>query len=275
MVTPDYFATIGTPLRRGRVFDASDDERSTRVAVVDELFAKHFWPGEDPIGKRFKHGGDTSSGRWLTVIGVVANVKHRSLDEPGDLQEYEPFSQRTTWSNYLVVRTVAERDGLVTELRRVLMSLDPAVPLFEVRSMREAVDFSLGTRRLTSVLLAGFSVTALLLAAIGIYGVMSLGVNGRVREFGIRLALGANGGAVRGLVLRQAMWLALAGVAAGLAGAAATTRFLRTLLFGVGPLDWVTFGGVALLLTVTALIASYLPARRATRADPMLALRSE
>ncbi|MGH2897972.1 MAG: FtsX-like permease family protein, partial [Solirubrobacteraceae bacterium] len=213
--------------------------------------------------------------RWLIVIGVVANVKHARLDETGGLQVYEPFAQRTTWNNYLVVRTTAERKDLVAELRTVLRAIDPAIPLYEVRSMRAAVDGSLGVRRLTNVLLAGFAIAALLLAGIGIYGVMSLGVSGRVREFGIRLALGANAHSVRGLVLRQATVVTATGVAIGLVGAVLTTRFLRMLLFGVQPLDWVTFAAVAGLLAATALVASYVPARRATRADPMLALRSE
>ena len=275
IVTPGYFAAIGTPLKRGRVFTASDDEQSPRVAVIDELLAKHFWPGEDPIGKRITHGGDTSATRWMTVIGVVPNIKHSRLEEAGDLQVYEAFAQRPTWNNFLVVRTAGEREGIIAELRAALRSLDPAVPLYEVRSMRDAMNESLGTRRLMNSLLAGFSIAALLLAAIGIYGVMSLGVSGRVREFGIRLALGAKPQAVRALVLRQATWIALIGVVAGLAGAVATTRYLRALLFGVGPLDWITFTAVAFLLTVIALAASYLPARRATRADPMLALRAD
>ena len=274
-VTPGYFDAIGTPLVRGRVILPSDDEHAPHVAVVDELFAKHFWPGEDPIGKRFRYGGDTSSTRWITIVGVVANVKHARLDETGDLQAYQPFAQFVNWNTYLVVRTTAERAGLVSEIRRALRAVDPAVPLYDVRTMREAVDQSLGTRRLTNMLLGGFSLTALILAAIGIYGVMALGVNGRLREFGIRLALGAKPESVRGLVLRQASWMALGGVLIGLAGALATTRYLRALLFGVGPLDWLTFASVAALLAATALVASYIPARRATRADPMLALRAE
>ena len=275
LVTADYFAAIGTPLERGRLFLPSDDERAPRVAVVDELFARHFWPGEDPIGKRFKHGGDKSANPWVTVIGIVPNIKHTRLDEEGDLQVYEHFLQFTTWNNYLVVRSADDRAGLVAEMRRALKSIDPTIPLYEVRTMREAVDLSLGTRRLTNVLLEGFSLTALILAAIGIYGVMSLGVNGRLREFGIRLALGAKPAAVRALVLRQAALLALGGVTVGLSGALVTTRYLRALLFGVGPLDWITFASVAALLAATALVASYIPARRATRADPMLALRAE
>ena len=275
LVSPGYFDAIGTPLLRGRFILPSDDERAPHVAVVDELFAKHFWPGEDPIGKRFYHGGDTASTRLVTVVGVVANVKHLRLDEEGDLQVYQPFAQFVNWYSYLVVRTSADRAGLVSEIRRSMKRIDPGVPLFDVRTMRNAVDESLGTRRLTNLLLAGFSLTALILAAIGIYGVMSLGVNGRLREFGIRLALGARPATVLSLVMRQASWLALGGLLIGLAGAIATTRYLRALLFGVGTLDWLTFAVVAALLTITALVASYLPARRATRADPLWALKSE
>jgi predicted permease len=276
LVTSDYFAAMGTPLLRGRAFRSSDDERATRVAVVDDLFAKHFWPTEDPIGKRFRHGGDTSSGRWVTVIGVAPNIKHARLDEAGDLQVYENFEQRTPWGNYVVVRAPASAErGLANELRRALKALDPAIPLFDVHWMQDAVDQSLSTRRVTNILLGGFALTALLLAVVGIYGVMSLGVSGRSREFGIRLALGGQPGAVRTLVLRQAMWLALAGISGGLLGALATTRLLGSLLFGIGPLDWVAFSGAAATLTVAALVASYVPARRATRADPMMALRAE
>jgi predicted permease len=274
-VTAGYFAAMGTPLHRGRLFRASDDDRSPRVAVVDELFAKHFWPGEDPIGKRFTHGGDTTAGRWITVIGIVANVKHERLDETGDLQVYEHFAQRTTWNNYIVIRTTAEPESFVPQLRALVRKVDPAVPLYEVHSMTDAVDLSLGTRRLTNILLVSFAVTAMLLAAIGIYGVMSLGVSNRVREFGIRLALGAKPDGVRRLVLRQAATLTAIGIMVGLAGAIATTRYIRGLLFGVEPLDWITFAAVSALLAIAALTASYLPARRATRADPMLALRAE
>ncbi|HEY7396536.1 MAG TPA: ABC transporter permease, partial [Gemmatimonadaceae bacterium] len=275
IVTPGYFAAMGTPLRRGRLFRASDDDHSPRVAVVDELFANHFWPGEEAIGKRFTHAGDTTARRWITVIGVVANVKHERLDEAGDLQVYEHFAQRTTWNNYIVVRTAAEPESFVPQLRELVRRADPAVPLYEVHSMSDAVDLSLGTRRLTNIFLVSFAITGMLLAAIGIYGVMSLGVSSRVREFGIRVALGAKPDAVRRLVLRQAAVVIAIGIAVGLAGAIATTRYMRGLLFRVEPLDWTTFVVVSALLAVAALTASYLPARRATRADPMLALRAE
>lgn len=275
VVTPEYFRAIGTPLLEGRVFDKTDDTQSQRVAVVDEAFAKHFWPKENAIGKRVRYGGDTSSTRWMQVVGVVRNVKHNSLDEQTDLQIYEPFARVPTWGNYLAIRSTSAPEGLAQAIRKELGALDPALALYDVHTMQEAVRTSLSIRRLMNVLLGGFAVTALILAAIGIYGVISLSVNGRVREFGIRLALGAKPTDVSGMVLRHGMLLAAAGVGIGIAGALYLTRFLQRLLFGVGTFDWLTFGTVAVLLAGTALLASYLPARRATKADPLTALRSE
>jgi putative ABC transport system permease protein len=274
-VTPGYLAAIGTPLLRGRDFTSGDNDGSVRVAIVDETFAKHFWPSGDAIGRRFKVQGDKSTRPWFSVIGIVPNIKHARLDEPPDLQVYEPFAQSTTWVNYVIVRTAAAPEGVIAELRRQVKALDPLVPVFDVHTMSSAVDASLATRRLTNILLTAFSITALLLAAIGIYGVISIAVHGRFREFGIRAALGARGSDVRSLVIRHAVILALAGVGVGLAGAIWATRLLQGLLYGVGRFDSATFIGVAIVLTATALAASYLPARRATRADPMLALRGE
>jgi len=274
-VSPGYLAAIGTPLRRGRDFTSGDNDSSLRVAIVDEAFAKHFWPSSDAIGRRFKHQGDTTSRQWITVVGVVPNIKHSRLDEPTDIQVYEVHAQATTWVNHVVVRTRGAPEGAIAELRRQVKALDPLVPVFEVHTLSSAVDESLATRRLTNTLLTAFSIAALLLAAIGIYGVISIAVSGRIREFGIRAALGATGGNVRSLVIRHAIVLALVGVGLGLAGALWATRFLQGLLYGVGRFDLVTFIGVAVALTTTAIVASYLPARRATRADPMLALRAE
>jgi predicted permease len=274
-VSPGYLSAIGTPLLRGRDFTSGDNDGSLRVAIVDETFAKHFWPSSDAIGRRFKHPGDTTSRQWLTVVGIVPNIKHSRLDEPPDIQVYEVHAQATTWVNHVIVRTQGAPDGVISELRRQVRALDPLVPVFEVHTMSSAVDQSLATRRLTNTLLTAFSIAALLLAAIGIYGVISIAVSGRIREFGIRAALGATGGNVRSLVIRHAITLALIGVGLGLAGALWATRFLQGLLYGVGRFDLVTFIGVAVALTATAVVASYLPARRATRADPMLALRAE
>jgi putative ABC transport system permease protein len=275
IVTPGYFKAIGTPILEGRDFLESDDDRSLRVGIVDEAFAKHFWPKESTIGKRFRVGGDTSAGRWATIVGVVRNVKHNSLDEQTDLQVYEVFARQTTWNNYLVVRTPSSPEALTSRLREEIKAGDPTLPFYEVHTMQNAVRASLAIRRLMNVLLGGFALAALVLAAIGIYGVISLSVTTRVREFGIRLALGAQKADVRGLVLRHGIMLATLGVALGIAGAMYLTRFLQRLLFGVAPVDWATFSAVAAILAATALLASYLPARRATRADPVSALRSE
>lgn len=275
IVTPGYFKAMGTPLLQGRDFQESDDERALRVGVVDERFAKHFWPNDNAIGKRFRSQGDTSSGAWVTVVGVVRNVKHNSLEEQPDLQLYEAFARNTTWNNYLVVRTSAAPEMLASRIRTEIKTLDATLPFYEVHTMQSAVRASLSIRRLVNSLLSGFALTALILAAIGIYGVISLSVGARVREFGIRLALGAQTSDVRGLVLRHGMVLAGFGVAIGIAGALYLTRFLQRLLFGVTALDWITFSTVAAILATTALLASYLPARRATRADPVSALQSE
>lgn len=274
-VTPGYFRAIGSPLLEGRLFEDTDNDRSTRVGIVDETFAKHFWPNESAIGKRFRWQGNTSSIPWVAIVGVVRNVKHSRLDETPDLQVYEPFAQRSPWSNHLVVRSTSDPAGLVSQIRAEIAALDPTLPFYEVRTMTSAVSSSLGLRRLMNVLLGGFALIALLLAAIGIYGVISLGVSARVREFGIRLALGAQTADVRWQVLRHGLVLAIFGVAIGIAGSLYLTRFLQRLLFGVAPSDWITFSTVALILSATAVLASYIPARRATRYDPVSALRAE
>lgn len=274
-VSPGYFAAMGTPLVRGRLFRASDDAAAPHVAVVDETFAARYWPGLDAIGKRFRYGGDTSSARWITVVGIVPNVRHNRLDESLDLQVYEPAAQRVDWINYVVLRVTGSPTAFVPPLRRELAALDPLLPLYEVRTMSDAVRGSLGTRRLTSALLTSFAVLALVLAAIGIYGVMSVSSTAHTREFGIRLALGAQAHHVGMLVLRHGLVLAALGTAIGMLGAYMSGRVIRGLLFEVDAVDWITFAAVAGVLAITALIACWLPARRATRVDPMVALRGE
>jgi predicted permease len=274
-VTPDYFAAIGTPLRAGRTFTAGDRTGALRVAVVDESFARHFWPGEDPLGKRFRYGGDTTAGRWITVVGVVANVKHSALDETPSLQLYEPFAQRTTWNDYLVVKSGLPSADLAHTLRATLGAIDPLIPLYDVHTMQAALDRSLATRRITDTLLFVFALAALLLAAIGIYGVVSISVNARVQEFGVRLALGAQARDLLRLVLRHGAALAGVGIAIGLVGAFWLTRFLESLLFGVGRFDGLTLAAGVVVLTAAALGASLGPARRAARADVVRALKAE
>ncbi|HET7251569.1 MAG TPA: ABC transporter permease [Gemmatimonadales bacterium] len=274
-VTPQYFEAIGTPLRAGRTFTDGDRVGAPRVAVVDESFAHHFWPGDNPLGKRFHYGGDTTAGRWITVVGVVPNVKHGALDETPSLQVYEPFAQNTRWNDYLVVRSMRSPAELVPALRAKLATLDPLIPLYDVRTMQAALDHSLAARRITDVLLLVFALAALLLAAIGIYGVVSISVNARVQEFGVRLALGAQTRDLLGMVLRQGVLLAGLGVAFGLLGAFWLTRSLESLLFGVRRFDAPTLAAGVVVLTAASLGASLGPARRAARADVVRALKAE
>jgi predicted permease len=273
-VTPGYFAAMGTPVLEGRGFTASDGPSAPHVAVVDETFAKRYWShAASAIGKRIAHQGDTSATRWWTIVGVVRNVRHTALEETPSLQVYEPHAQRTVWTMYLVIRAAIEPRALVSAVRAQVAAVDPEIPLFEVHTMDEAVSRSLATRRLTNVLLGAFAGAAFVLAAIGIYGVISIGVAGRTREFGVRLALGARPAELLQLVLRQGAWLAALGIAVGLAGATWVVRFLRSLLFGVGAFDIPTFLVATGVLAAVAIGASLIPARRATRVAPAVVLR--
>jgi putative ABC transport system permease protein len=274
VVTPGYFSALGTPILAGRAFTAADEAATLPVVIVDSGLARRYWPSESPIGKRLRIQRGPGA-TWLTVVGVAATIKHAALDERADLQLYLPFAQTGAWNTYLTVRSETDPVALAASLRRAVAELDSRLPVFEVGTMDELLDRSLGTRRLTDVLLAGFALTALLLAAIGIYGVMSLNVTARLREFGIRLALGAEPRAVRNLVIRRGLRLVVIGLGAGLAAAFGLTRLLEQLLYGVEPLDPLTFGVVSLVLAGVALAACGVPAIRATRADPMTALRQE
>jgi putative ABC transport system permease protein len=275
LVTPDYFAAMGIPILSGRPFLNSDTEHSLRVAIVDEKMVRTYWPDEDPIGKRIRIGRASGGNPWLTVVGVVASVKNRDLDEDARFYLYQPFAQSSSRETYLALRATSDPEKLIPAMRQLVSELDPQLPLYEVTTMEQAVARSLVTKRLTNLLLAGFASTALLLAIVGIYGVMSLNVSSRVNEFGIRMALGAQPVDVLKLVVGQGMMLTLTGVVAGLATAFALTRLMAGLLFGVSPTDPVTFALVALLIAAAALLACYIPARRATKVDPMVALRCE
>ncbi|HEY9519391.1 MAG TPA: FtsX-like permease family protein, partial [Gemmatimonadales bacterium] len=272
--SPGYFEAIGTPILRGRGILPSDQAGAPLVAVVDETLARQYWPGGDPIGKRIRTSADTTA-PWLTIVGVVPNVKHASLRERANFEMYRSISQSPTWSPYLVLRSGGDPQSLVAELRRRVAELDPTLPVSDVHTMEGAMAESLSVARLTNALLTGFAGLALLLAVIGIYGVMSLNVNGRLSEFGVRLALGASPGNVLRMVMRQGLLLAVLGLLLGVAGAFWLTRLLGSLLFEVSPLDPVTFLTVGGLLTLAATLACYVPARRATRADPIAALRRD
>ena len=269
--TPGYFAAMGMPILKGRTFESTDTESSLPVAIVDETLARRYSPDGDLVGRRIRIGG----GPWMTIVGVVPNVKNRKLDEDPWPYLYRPYSQWVRRETMLVVRSSVDPSMLVGNVREQVAKLDPELPLANVSTIQAAMDRSLTTKRLTNWLLAGFAATALLLALTGIYGVMSLNVANRRNEFGIRLALGAQRANVLRMMLAHGFRLAVAGVGLGLLAAIALTRLLKGLLFGISASDPLTFAVVALLLVGVALLACWVPARRATKVDPLEALRYE
>jgi putative ABC transport system permease protein len=285
MVTPGHFATFGIPILRGRGFTDADRAGSGElVAVIDETMAEKFWPGEDPIGKRVTFesapGSDPENPEHLyrTVIGVVRNVRHYELENPSRIQVYVPMAQSgESWTTAMTVavKTSGDPTALVEPIRRELSRLDPEVPLDEIQTMEGYVKEAMSDTRLVSGLLTIFSLLALFLSAIGLFGVISYSVIQRVREIGIRMALGARASDVLRMVSAQGLILTLAGLLIGLIGALALTRLMTGLLYGVEPLDPVTYAAVSAFLVTVAISAIYLPARRATRVDPATILREE
>ena len=271
-ISPGYFSAMGTRLIEGRDFTEQDDEKAARVAIVNETFARRFWPNEAALGKRFSLGGPDAP--MMEVVGVAQDGKYAGLTE-----DARPFFYRPIWQSYsgtsnLIVRSETDLQRLLAELRNELAALDPQLPT-SGKTMVEHLSFPLFPARVAASVLGSFGVLALLLAAIGLYGVMSYTISKRTREIGIRMALGAQSRDVMNMVLRQGMTLAAAGVAIGLVAAFALTRVMTSLLYGVNATDPATFGLVALLLSGVALAACYIPARRALKVDPMVALRHE
>ena len=274
-VSANYFETMGIRLLRGRSFSEAEMTDTPPVTVINESLARRLWPGEDPVGKRLKQGNDAESqAAWREVVGVVSDVKLNGVERDTPLQVYLPLIQRNSANTGLVVRTTGDPLALATTVERTIRSLDKDLPLSS-RSMDQLLGNAMARQKLTLTLLATLALLALLLAGIGIYGVMSYAVRQRRQELGIRLALGATAHDVVKLVLTQGLKLALLGVVLGLAAALAVTRLLQSLLYGVSATDTFTFVGVALLLGLVALLACYVPARRATKVDPMIALRHE
>jgi len=269
--TPGYFNAMGMPILKGRGFESTDTSSSLPIAIVDESLARRYSPQGDLVGKRLRIG----DGPWLTIVGVVPNVKNRKLDEAAWPYVYRPYSQWVRRETMLVVRSDLDPATIAGNIRQEVAKLDPELPLSRVSTIRQAMDRSLVTTRLTNWLLTGFAATALLLALTGIYGVMSLNVANRRSEFGIRLALGAQTTNVLRLILGQGLRLAVVGVALGVIAAIALTRLLQGLLFGISAGDPLTFVVIAMLLVGVALLACWIPARRATKVDPLEALRSE
>jgi predicted permease len=275
VVAGRYFETMEIPLRRGRLFDDRDVTGQPGVVLIDDRMAREFWPDQDPIGKRLRRGGVDSTNPWLTVVGVVGRVKHESLDTDPRIAFYLPHGQAPARAMSVVIRTSTEPEGLTAAVKRSLHEVDAALPMYSVRTMETYLDRSLARHRFSMVLFGIFAALALALAAIGTYGVMAYLVSQGARTIGIRIALGASRRRVAGLVLRQGLTLAAAGVVVGLVGAFWLSRFMTTLLFGVSASDPFTFLVVPAILLVVALIAGYVPARRAARVDPVVSLRCE
>jgi putative ABC transport system permease protein len=283
-VSPDYFRALGLAVREGRGFEERDDEGSLPVAVINETMARSFWPGETAVGRRFKVGSPDSPMPWLMVVGVVEDVRQMASDEPVKAEMYISYRQaKVYWkpgNNWfaprdLVVRTSVEPTSLAPAVRAAVREVDPYQPVFGVRTLEEVLRLDMAQRRVGVILLAAFAGLALLLAALGIYGVLAFFVVQHTPEIGVRMALGASPGDMLRMVVGRGMKLVLAGVGLGLAAAFALTRLIESQLFGVSASDPLTFAGLALLLAAVALLACLIPARRATKVDPMVALRYE
>jgi predicted permease len=272
-VSPGYFGALKIPLRRGRVFSDHDVAGTQAVALVDETLAKQYWPNEDAIGRHIRNG---SKSPWATIVGVVEHVKNSDL--AGDQikgRYYYPMFQRPSANATVVVRTQGDPGAASGAIRAAVSAVDPTEPISQLRSLSSMVNASLAPRRFVVSMLAIFAALALLMAIIGLYGVTSYSVAQRTQEIGIRMALGARRGEILGMVIRQGMWLTGGGVLLGLAAALALSQLLRSQLFQVSPFDPLTFGLTAVVLIAAELAACSIPAQRATRVDPMEALRHE
>lgn len=272
-VSPGYFQAIGTPLIRGRDFNERDDEKSPPVAIINETFARRFWPGEDPLGKRFRLGrGEETT---LQVIGVVADGKYAGLNESPQPYVCRPLAQAYSGAITLIVRSDTDPHKQLAAVRSELQQLDPYLPLSSSKLLEERLAMPLLPVRVAAAVLSSFGLLALALAAIGIYGVMSYAVSRRTREIGVRVALGAQSSDILRLILWQGMVPPLVGVAIGILAALGLTQLIRSLLFGVSSADPLTYAGVVAMLSFVAALACYIPARRAAMVDPMVALRDE
>jgi putative ABC transport system permease protein len=271
-VSPDYFKAMGMPLLKGRYFTDADVRGAPDVAIVDDKLADRFWPGQDPIGKRMRRG---DSGPWRTVVGVVADTKEYDVDGEPPITAFYPNRQLGVGTRYVVIKTKGDAAAISKAVTREVQALDADLPVFDVATMDDRLADSLARRRFSMFLLGVFAVCASLLAAIGIYGVVSFWVSQRTRELGIRSALGARAADIMALVVRQVVALVGVGIVVGLGVSFGLTRFIKSMLFGVSSADAITYAVLAVVLGVVALVACYVPARRAAGVPPIIALRQD
>ena len=271
-VSPDYFRVMRASLTRGRFFAEDDQDGKQRVAIIDETTAHRYWANRDPLGRRLRFGQDPSQ-PWMTIVGVVNDIKHDGLDIDGVPHIYASLYQNANRELAVVLRTSLPASLLEPQIRHEVQSIDPGLPVFSVSSMNDVIDKSLAARRFSASLVGGFAGLALLLASIGIYGLLAYLVGQRSREIGLRMALGAGRADVLKLFLQKGVVLAGAGITAGVIFSALTASIMASVLYGVRPHDPIVFLVAPLLLLAVAVLASYLPARRATKVDPLLALR--
>jgi len=274
-VDGEYFKTLKVPLLAGRQYDARDGADGQKVAIVNEAFAKYFLPGSDALGKRVAFGCEESEGFCRTIVGVVGNIRQESITDEPIPEMYLPFAQMPLNGSTVMIRTSADPVALVGAVRNEVLSIDKNQPVSDVKTLAQRVDEVVAVSRSLMLLFSAFALLALILGAVGIYGIVSYSVTQRTHEIGIRMALGARPTDVLKLTLRNGIALTVLGIVIGVGAAVALTRFMESMLFGVTPTDKLTFIAVSSLLFLVALCASLIPARRATKVDPLVALRYE
>ena len=274
VASPSAFEALGVPLTRGRAFNSGDSDPSRPVMMVNEAFVRRFLPGQDPIGKRGTFGGTDSSGQpmWNTIVGVVGDTLRSGVDQPVREEAYFPMAQASPYGMYVFVRTAASPEPLIASIRQTVWNMDPQLAIAQPRTIAGVMATTVAEERFRMTLVAGFAGTAMLLAALGVYGLMAFATTQRMKEFGLRLALGATPGRVLFAVMRDGLVLTGIGLAAGFGAAVAAARGMRQMLFGISPFDPITFAAMALGLLLVAALASFLPARRAMNADPLVTL---
>jgi putative ABC transport system permease protein len=273
MVTPEYFHLMDMRLLRGRLFNEFDNEKADGVAVINETMAKTYWPNEDPLGKQLKISRSATA--WTKIVGIVADARTESLEDARVPELFLSLYQKRDHHLAIFLRGHLDAAAIPEEVREQVQAVDATIPVFGAQMLNETVSVSLSERRFSMEMVGLFAVTALMLAGLGIYGVISYLVSERTHEIGIRMALGAQRANIMRMVLRQGLGLAVAGTAIGLICALIVSHLMAGLLYGVNPTDPLTFASVAVLLIGVAVLACYIPARRAIRVDPMMALRHE